>query len=236
MKVLITRAKPQATQTSQNLDRSGHEAICLPLSEIIDLGTAIPELQYDGIIFTSKNAVDILKNRSWTPKNFNIPTYCVGEKTQQAAKAYGFNTTHTAYGGGKALTKLINEMNINKGRLLYPSTPEKNFDMSQALKSEDLHIDTIDIYRANPLTPPRKESQKALKKVMKDYIFVYSALSGKNLMEILNTENLTNSLQDCTLIGISKQAIQFLEHIEWKEVLIADEPNEEQMITLIDLP
>ena len=127
-------------------------------------------------------------------------------------------------------------MNINKGRLLYPSTPEKNFDMSKALKSEDLHIDTIDIYRANPLTPPRKESQKALKKVMKDYIFVYSALSGKNLMEILNTENLTNSLQDCTLIGISKQAIQFLEHIEWKEVLIADEPNEEQMITLIDLP
>ena len=233
MKVLITRAYPAANQTAKNLEKSGHEAILVPLFEIIDTENPIPDLEYDGYIFTSKNALEVLKTRGWKPTGFHATAFCVGTKTEQAASQLGFANIHTASGGGAALATLIADMDLKEKRLLYCSTPDRSFEMSDALKPSGINVDTIDIYQAMPINPDLQSFKSAVKAVNNGYIFAYSALSAQHLAQTLETINLTGILNDCTLVGISKQAVKPLEHIEWKGILIAEKPDEAQMISLI---
>lgn len=233
MKVLITRANPAANQTAKKLEESGHQAIVLPLFEIVDTGNPVPEAKFDGFIFTSKNSVEVLKNRNWQPASKKTPAFCVGEKTADAAKTLGFSNTYCASGGGAALAKLIGGMNFEGTKLLYFSTPDRSFDMASSLKSDGIIVDTVDIYQANPITPANQTLKGTIETVLNGCIFVYSALSAQHLAQTLETINQSSLLKGCTLVGISAQAVKPLEHIEWKEIFIAERPDETQMISLL---
>ena len=234
MKVLITRAEPAASQTAMALAKFGHEAVLLPLFKMIDTGTPVPNTQpYHGIIFTSKNAIEILAKRGWNVDHLNLTAFCVGERTEQAAIKLGFKKTFKADGGGAALVDLMAGLGLEGCKMLYLSTPDKSFDMKMALKLHKIGVETVDIYQAKPAGPENKQVKEAVLAIKHDYIFVYSALSGKYLAEILVSNNLANLLKQCTLISISNQAAQPLENFEWKQVLVAKKPHETKMIELI---
>lgn len=233
MKVLITRAEPAASQTAANLAKRGHEAILLPLFEVVDTQNSIPEKDYDGIIFTSKNAVDILKLRNWKIPNPNVHVFCVGKKTEQAAQMLGFKQTYSANGGGAALVDLIRTMNLAENNMLYLSTPDKSFDMKKALQALQINIQTVDIYQAKPITPKNNQVKQAIASVSTGFVFTFSALSSEHLAKILKSNEMLGSLKECTLISISDQAIKPLEHIDWKDIISAATPQEDQMIALI---
>jgi uroporphyrinogen-III synthase len=205
----------------------------LPLFEIVGTGNSIPEAGYDGFIFTSKNSVEVLKKRNWQPENKEASAFCVGEKTAEAAKSLGFSNTFCANGGGAALSKLIGGMNLQGCRLLYFSTPDRSFDMAGSVKSDDIIVDTVDIYRANPITPTNQTLKNTIETVLDGCIFVYSALSAQHLAQTLETINQSSLLKGCILVGISAQAVKPLEHIEWKEIFIAEKPDEAHMISLL---
>ncbi len=232
MAVLITRAEPAASQTSKRIEQAGHDVIVLPLFEVSDLKTQIPNADYDGVIFTSKNAVEVLATREFGFKN--IPAYCVGEKTKQAAEALGFTKTHVANGGGAVLADLMGKMKLEGQTLLYPTTPDRSYDMQTALEPSGIKVKSIDIYQVNALIPDQQTFTQTFQKISYGHIFTYSALSATHLTHILETTNLTNALKDCTLIGISKHAVKSLEQFEWKEILVARQPDETCMIELLN--
>ena len=233
MKVLITRAEPAASQTAKNLTEKGHEAIVLPLFEVVDTLVNIPEQNYDGIIFTSKNAVDVLESRNWAIPNPDVPVFCVGEKTEKAAQTLGFKKTYSANGGGAALVSFMSTMELENNRMLYFSTPDKSFDMKEALEPHKICVETLDIYRAQPVTPEHKQLERAISAVQDGFIFTYSALSSKHLAKLLISTDLTQELKKCTLISISSHAVKPLELIDWKDILIAPTPQEDKMIALM---
>lgn len=233
MKVLITRAEPAASQTAKNLAHKGHEAIILPLFEVVDTQAKIPEQSYDGIIFTSKNAVDVLKSRNWKLPNPDTPVFCVGEKTEKAAQILGFKKTYSANGGGAALVNFMAKMKLEKSKMLYCSTPDKSFDMKEALEPHKIHVETIDIYQAQPVIPESERLQQAIFAVRNGFIFTYSALSSEHLAKLLTSNDLTHKLKKCILISISSHAVKPLELIDWKDILIAPTPQENKMIALV---
>jgi len=233
MKVLITRAEPAASQTAANLAKQGHEAILLPLFQVMDTQANIPEKNYDGIIFTSKNAVDILKLRDWKIPDLSAPVFCVGKKTEKAAQLLGFKETYSANGGGAALVDLMRTMNLAKNNMLYLSTPDKSFDMKRALQTHHIDVETVDIYQAKPVMPKNNQVKQAIASVSNGFVFTFSALSSEHLAKILESNGLIDALKECTLISISNQAIKPLELIDWKDILIAPTPQEDQMIALM---
>jgi len=233
MKVLITRAEPAADQTANNLAKHGHEAILLPLFKMIDTQARIPDKKYDGIIFTSKNAVEVLKTRGWKIPNPKMIAFCVGGKTEKAAQALGFKQTYSANGGGAVLVDLMRAMQLEGKKLLYLSTPDKSYDMKMALESHNVHVETIDIYQAKPVSPENEQLKQAISAIRDGFVFTYSALSSKHLAKLVKSAKLASSLQACTLISISDQAIGPLEDIDWKAVLIAPSPQEKEMIALV---
>lgn len=233
MKVLITRAEPAASQTAANLASKDHEAIVLPLFEVVDTQVSIPEQTYDGVIFTSKNAVDVLKARNWENSNPDVPAFCVGQKTEKAAQTLGFEKNHSASGGGAALVDLMRTMKLEECKMLYLSTPDKSFDMKEALKPHKIEVETIDIYQAKPVAPKQEQLQHAISAVNDGFVFTYSALSSEHLAKLLESHSMLQELKNCTLISISNQAAKPLEHIDWKDILIAPSPIENKMIALM---
>lgn len=233
MKVLITRAEPAATQTAANLAAKGHEAILLPLFEVVDTRATFPDQNYDGIIFTSKNAVDVLQARHWKIPNSEMPAFCVGEKTEKAAQELGFKQTYSANGGGAALVDLMQTMQLEASNMLYLSTPDKSFDMQKALEPYKINVTTVDIYRARAITPQIEQLKQAILAISSGFVFTYSALSSQHLAKLLKSSKMMHSLKNCTLISISEQAVGQLEDIDWKATLIAPSPQEEEMIALM---
>lgn len=232
MKVLITRAEPAASQTAKSLSAHGHEAIVMPLFEVIDTGASIPQKNYDGIVFTSRNAVEILQMRGWQHKPMDILACCVGQKTQQAAKAIGFSNTLTANGGGKVLCEKISGLDLRNKHFLYLSTPDKSLNISDELEPLGIKVDTIDIYQAKTITPKPEEISSLMKKIAKNCIFSYSALSSEHLADLFLKQD-PELIKTVTLIGISNQAIKPLTKFSWKSILIPKKPNEASMMKLI---
>jgi len=233
MKVLITRAEPSASQTAQKVIEAGHEPVVMPLFEIHDTGRQIPRKQYDAIVFTSKNAVTTLSNRGWHPENADMPAFCVGKKTQDAARAFGFTTTRTATGGGVELTKLIAEQD-NKGKtFLYLSTPDKSHDMAQALEPFGIRVETVDIYQARTISPPPGDFMSAINTVSQGAVLVYSALGSHHLGSLIQEHLDVHALIGARLIGISRHALKPLETLSWKSIATPQAPDETEMLAMI---
>lgn len=232
MKILITRAEPAASQTAKHLSQAGHHPIVLPLFEIIDTGAPIPQKPYDGIIFTSKNSVETLANRGWQLNNMDIPALCVGEKTEIAAIALGFKKTITAKGGGQALCDKISALDFKNKHFLYPSTPDKSFDMATALIPLEIKVETVDVYQAKKIILNIEAFQETLNQLQGHCIFVYSALSSEHLKTLIENDN-TQITKKITLVGISAQATAPLNKFKWKSVLVSNIPTESAMLELI---
>lgn len=83
--VLLTRPQAQSEQFAQALKEHGFAGniVIAPLLKISPVAPA-PNLDgFDGVIFTSRNAVDFVD-----PKD--IPAWCVGDKTASKARAQGW--------------------------------------------------------------------------------------------------------------------------------------------------
>jgi uroporphyrinogen III methyltransferase/synthase len=67
-RIVVTRAREQASELRQKLEALGAEVIELPAIEITPVGFALPDLgAYEWIVFTSANGVDAFFDRGLTP-------------------------------------------------------------------------------------------------------------------------------------------------------------------------
>ena len=148
MNVLITRAEPAASQTAARLKENGFDPVVYPLFELADIGQALPTNTFSSIIFTSANAVRILENRNWRNTDPELIACCVGETTRKAAEKIGFSRFVVASGGGAELVKQIHrEKDKRNQNFLYPTTPDRSFDMARALKETGHTVTTVEVYK-----------------------------------------------------------------------------------------
>ena len=230
MRVLVNRSEPAASQTAKQLRQLGHQPVVIPLFDLIDLQTEMPVSEFDGIVFTSRNAVEVLKRRQWTPKDPGIFTFCVGQKTAAAAETLGLSNVRFATGGGRALAELISQTMPSGRKLLYPSTPDRTFDMDKALRPSRIDVETTEIYQTRFRKKAEKELKDEFRKTQIDAVLVFSERSGRHLSELLSSTNLCETLKNTLLIGISETAVSSLRHLNWQKIHIADQPNEASLL------
>ncbi len=232
--VLLTRAEAAAKKTAHLLNDLGHEPVICSLFEIHDTSANIPHRKYDGIILTSKNAVEGLQRRNWIPPSTDIPVFCVGRKTAQAASGLGYGQIKIGEGNAQFLVRAIRDFDFApESKLLYPTTVDRSFDFSEVKSSLNLEIDAIEIYKYSPLTPPDKEITAALAKVSNGATFLYSIRSGDHFSRLIKTANLERQLSNITCIAISGQVADIAKALPWKKVLIASSSDESSMIELL---
>ena len=162
LRVLVTRIQKAAEKTARALHESDHEPVLLPLFELVDTANPAPVGSYDGYVFTSGNAIEILKLRGWTTPDTNCVAYCVGDETALAAKTLGFSSVSSANGNAQDLANLIGErLHCKPAKLLYFAGIRRSSDLSAALNNPSITLDLAEIYKIERVFPNRESKRSA---------------------------------------------------------------------------
>ena len=231
-KVLITREPSAAKQSTKTLERAGHTPLLWPIFKVTDTGATLPAKPYDGIIFTSNNAIKTLEARGWKPPHKNMKAWCVGKRTAEAAKQLGLEPIISKSGNAQELTKELGKL-TEPCNILYPTTPDRGFDIKAALEGSNIILEVLEIYQVLSLEFDVETVQKNLINTNPDIVFIYSHRSAQHLLNLIKSANISQNMKSIELVAISENAAAPLEGIEWKTLKIANCPEESAMIDLI---
>ena len=118
MHILLTRPLEDCSEMILKFQSLGHQVSHLPLLKIEKVNyKQINFSNYDGIVFTSANAVKFLDLNTIDK---NIKCFCVGNSTEKKARSFGFQNTIAAEGNVSNLKELILQTYETKNKnLLY---------------------------------------------------------------------------------------------------------------------
>ncbi|MCU0830034.1 MAG: uroporphyrinogen-III synthase [Rhizobiaceae bacterium] len=144
--VIVTRPEPGASRTMAALAQRGLDALCLPLTLIKPCdGVAAPSGDFDGVVFTSQNAV---RHGAHVAAKASYRAFCVGERTAGAARARGFHVDAAAENARSLLPLIIAAA---PRRLLYVTGAPRRPDIEHGLARAAIGLDVLEVYRAIPV-------------------------------------------------------------------------------------
>lgn len=236
MRVLVTRPEPDATTTSNRLAEAGHEAVCSPLmtisfEPISDLG---PEL-VQAIIVTSRNAVRALAQSPVLPQLLQLPVFAVGPGTTRDAHDLGFHGVMKGTGTAAGLVDVIaSHADPEGGRLIHFAGYKLAFDLEGALREKGFTVDTIRCYAAQRAEELAQGAREALQKGHVDAVLLMSPEASKTYTKLVKQAGLEAAAKSVACVCISKATAEALEEFGPELVRVADQPNSEEVLALVN--
>ena len=228
MHILFTRPLEDSSEMILKFQKLGHKVSHLPLLKIEEIKIGeINFFEYQGIIFTSANAVKFLDIKKIDK---NTLCFCVGNATEKKARGRGFQNVITAEGNVRNLKELILQ-NFNKkdGKLLYVSGKIVSIDLSQQLKKEGYKIKKIINYRADYNKNFDEKFISELKLKLPDIIYIYSENSASSFLNFIKTYQFDSLFMDTNLMCIGEKTSAILNEIKWKKIFLFN-PGEEEFL------
>ena len=153
-RILVTRARAQASEFADLLEANKAEVIQFPTIEIrpleIDSADIPSPEQYDWVIFTSVNAVEIyyehLQAKGRDTRVFGTNRICaVGPKTVEALNRIGINPDLVpSHASGRVVAAEIE--NVQGKRILLPRAKIATADLPNILHQRGANVDDIPLY------------------------------------------------------------------------------------------
>ena len=165
--ILVTRPIEQSREMAAEIERRGGKAVVIPMMQISEIDwtqcdEAIASLKrYDGVLFTSGNAVEKFFLRCDLKKVFSpafdaIKVFAVGEKTESMLKDYGIRAPRVPKEFSSAsLSKMFLQEEVKGRRFLFPKGNLSREEAPHALRSLGATVDEVDVYKT---TPPSGET------------------------------------------------------------------------------
>ena len=153
-RILVTRARAQASEFADLLEENGAQVVQCPTIKIhpVDVDTAYVRSthEYDWIIFTSINAVEIfyerLRENGKDARAFGGCKICaVGPKTVDALNRIGINPDFVpSHSGGSVIAAEIEDVNGKK--ILLPRAKIATDDLPNGLRERGALVDDVPLY------------------------------------------------------------------------------------------
>ena len=228
MHIVITRPKEDSLYLIESLIKLGHVVTHLPVIKIEKLETKkINLLNYQAVIFTSSNAIKFMNIEKFNSK---IKCFCVGKATELRARQVGFINTYGSEGTVDSLIEIIKRtLDSKSGKLLYLSSEFISRDLDKDLINAGYSVDRISNYTSLPVEEVDKKTLDFFQKKPPDVIFIYSSMSAKNLINLINKYSLLNVVTQSNLMCISEKVLSVLKQIKWKKVFVFS-PGEEEFL------
>ena len=228
MHILFTRPLEDSAEMIIKFQKLGHKVSHLPLLKIEKVNyEEINYSDYQGIIFTSANAVNFLDVKKFNKK---ILCFCVGNATEKVVRSNGFQNVITAEGNVRNLKELILQ-NFNKkdGKLIYVRGEIVSANLSQQLEEEGYKIKKIINYRADHIKKFDEKFVSELKIKLPDIIYIYSQNSASSFLNFIKNYQFESLFMNTNLMCISEKTSAILNEIKWKKIFIFN-PGEEEFL------
>ena len=142
MHILLTRPPEDSHEMILRFQSLGHKVFHIPLINIESKNyESINFSDYNGIIFTSANAIKFINSKLIDKK---ISCFCIGSSTEKKAKSVGFQNIFCADGNVNNLKELIlQNFNSSDGKLLYVSGEIISNELDQQLIVKGYNVKRI---------------------------------------------------------------------------------------------
>tara|TARA_A100001011_G_scaffold241221_1_gene249243 strand:- start:182 stop:880 length:699 start_codon:yes stop_codon:yes gene_type:complete len=228
MHILLTRPLDDCYEMILKFKSLGHKVSHLPLLNIEKKNYEQTNFyEYEGIIFTSANAIKFLKLDDLSK---NIKCFCVGSATEKKARSSGFQNTISAEGNVSNLKELIlQNYNYRNKPLLYVSGETISIDLDKHLIKEGVVIKRIVNYRSSHNLKFSEEFIKEIKLNTPDMVYVYSQNSASSFLNFIKSIRSENLWMNTNLMCIGEKTSNILNEIKWKKIFLFN-PGEEEFL------
>ncbi len=148
-RILVTRSEPGASETAERLAALGYDPIVEPLFGVEPIAAILPA--FDALAFTSANGVRAFARME---SRRDVPVFCVGARTAEAARYAGFTDVLSADGDVGALVALVERKLPQGRRLLHTGNEDSRGDLSGQLGAAGRSAQFVATYRAAPVNKP----------------------------------------------------------------------------------
>lgn len=214
MRLLITRPEPECTALAARLDMMGHEAICAPLLTIEWLPFALPA-NFDGLVFSSANAVRALAGRPELENYKGRPAITVGAATAEAVRAAGFKKIVSAAGDiGDLGGLLLQEYQGQKANLVHLAGVDRAGDLGAMVDACGLQIETIEVYKAEAEKSFPEKVEVAMRDGLVEGCILMSPRTASIYTSLVIDARLVSSVQNLTHYCLSPNVARQLDPLE----------------------
>ena len=228
MHVLVTRPLEDGEEIAARLGQMGHTALLAPLlTPHFDAGPEPDFTDVQAILASSANGIRALVRRT---ARRDIPVFAVGPQTAREAAAAGFSDIKNADGDARALAEAASRWaDPDRGVLLHVCGAEAPGTLADMLTLRDFSVRRAVLYRAEAARELSSDARKALAAGKADVTLFFSPRSAQLFCELardLPTEKLI-------ALCISPATARALTAV-FKAVRIADKPNQEALLALLN--
>lgn len=211
--ILLTRPYEDSKTTAQKLKNMGHETHIMPMFEVEDITTEIPNKNFDAIVITSRHSARTAKNLSWISKT---KQFVVGEKTAIILPS----PYMVAQNSSDLLSTMQNE--LPKGaKILYLTGDHIADNFDQKLIDSGFELTTQQVYKTIATTINQQIPDDI------SHILFFSPRTAE-----LFSANIQDSI-NAQALCISQNTANKLRQNQFKSVIIAPEPTEESLLSLL---
>lgn len=217
MKVWITRTQPGAGRTAARLQSVGLIPLIDPVLEVRPLDASADTSGFDGLVFTSPNAV---AGFARIGSERSLPALAVGEATAEALSDAGFSDIHTAGGDIGALAALL--ATRPERRLLHLAPARPVADLAAVMAPTGIEVVVRPIYETVPILPTVARAATDLAAVL-----VHSARAAGVL-----AEQAGNRLPHLHVLALSQACADPFDGVPVKSLAVAPFPDDASLVRL----
>jgi uroporphyrinogen-III synthase len=233
MRILISRPQEDAARLAELLRARGHEPLCASLLAVRFFDG--PEPQFEGvsaIIATSANGVRAFAART---ERRNLRLFAVGPQTADAARHAGFENVECADGDAATLAeKVLDWVKPEAGILIHAASADNEGQLKALLAEEGYTVDVMVLYEVVASHKLPEIAREALVHHALDAMVVFSPRSAMALRDGIVQAGLAEACKAVHAICISAATAAALSPLTFRQVLVADRPNQAAMLDAVE--
>jgi uroporphyrinogen-III synthase len=233
MRIVVTRPRVDGERTATALRACGYDVLVTPLMRIesmtADLGGA-----WSGVIVTSANAVNAIRDNSSCNVLLKLPLFTVGRRSAETARESGFKDVLSADGGVRDLLQLIGTRRPDRNTpLLYLAGEDRAADLIGDLSARGIAAEMRVVYRAVALPFPAA-LKNALEAGIVDAVVHFSRRAADSYVAGAKMAGVAAPALAVRHLCLSLQVAEPL--ADASRVDIASRPDEAALIELLQAP
>ena len=225
-RVLVTRPRVDAERLAARLEQAGHQPIISPLLDVEPLAWELPQAPFDAVLFTSRQAPEAVKAQ--VAEFGSVPVFPIGPGTYAACVEAGLASVQPHTDGD--LDRILNSV-IASGvkSVLWLSGEQISRDPTPKLAEHGISVTRRIVYRARLAERFSAEAVEALAQNRVDWALLLSPRTAKRFGELY--AGLDGADPASLKLGcISSQVAERVSGQPWREIIVADQPNEASLL------
>lgn len=236
MHVLITRPEPDALRLRQLIEARGHEASIEPLMRLsFEDGDPIDLDGVTTLIATSRNAVRALADADTRTRAHRLTLFAVGAGTAAEARRLGFGRVISGPGTASGLIPLIaSTLDPAEEMLLHLSGDTLAVDLKGELEAQGFRVNRAIVYRMIEASQLSETARFQISHGLLDAVLLLSPRTAGIWARLIQQDGLQMDVRRLTHLCLSEAVVRRLRPLGDVPVAVADEPNLEEVLALID--